>query len=345
MTDSLTSTEAFSVKAARTEYGIEESLGRRWSPRAFSAEPVEREKLLRIFEAARWAPSSSNEQPWSFVVATQEDVEGHERLASCLNERNRRWAGRAPVLMLSVARTRFVRNGNENRHAFHDVGLAVGNMLAQATAMGLQAHQMAGFDRDAAREKLGIPEGHEPVAAIALGYPGDPDDLPEELRGRESTPRERKRVREFVFSGRWETTTPLADSGFGSEGGEHRDGERLPGPERRTDPHARGERHRAIPCFFRDVLGASVYREYGGTSSVLKFQGSWLLLVTGGEPTEDKPGVTFAPPSDPGSVSHAMTMRVPDCAAAYKTLKFRGAEVRCFFRDPDGHLLEISEAR
>ena len=106
--------------------------------------------------------------------------------------------------------------------------------------------------------------------------------------------------------------------------------------------------------FYRDVLGAAVYREYGGTSCVLKFQGSWLLLVTGGGPTEDKPTVTFAPPAEPDAVSHSMTMHVPDCRAAYKTLKSRGAEfltppydwggeIRCFFRDPDGHLLEISE--
>ncbi len=106
--------------------------------------------------------------------------------------------------------------------------------------------------------------------------------------------------------------------------------------------------------FYRDVLGASVYREYGGTSCVLEFQGSWLLLVTGGGPTEDKPTVTFAPPPDPDTVSHQLTIRVPDCRAAYETLQARGArfltppvdrggEIRCFFRDPDGHLLEISE--
>ncbi len=107
--------------------------------------------------------------------------------------------------------------------------------------------------------------------------------------------------------------------------------------------------------FYRDVLGASVYREYGGTSVVLDFQGNWLLLVTGGSPTEDKPSVVFAPPDDSHRVSHTMTMRVPDCHAAYRILKERGAdfltppyerpgEIRCFFRDPDGHLLEISEA-
>jgi catechol 2,3-dioxygenase-like lactoylglutathione lyase family enzyme len=113
------------------------------------------------------------------------------------------------------------------------------------------------------------------------------------------------------------------------------------------------ERARA---FYLDVLGADLYREYGGTSVVLRFLGTWLLLVTGGDPTEDKPTVTFAPPADPDTVSHAMTIRVPDCPAAYGTLRARGAEfltapvesdweVRAFFRDPDGHLFEISEAK
>lgn len=107
--------------------------------------------------------------------------------------------------------------------------------------------------------------------------------------------------------------------------------------------------------FYRDVLGATVYREYGGTSCVLNFQGSWLLIVTGGAPTQDKPTITFAPPHDPDTVSHEMTIRVPDCQAAYEILTSRGAdfitppvnlgaEIRCFFRDPDGHLLEISQA-
>ncbi len=107
--------------------------------------------------------------------------------------------------------------------------------------------------------------------------------------------------------------------------------------------------------FYRDVVGAEVYREYGGTSVVLSFLGAWLLLVTGGGPTEDKPRVRFEPPADPEAVSHAMTIRVRDCRAAYDTLRQRGAEfltppldrggeIRCFFRDLDGHLLEISEA-
>jgi catechol 2,3-dioxygenase-like lactoylglutathione lyase family enzyme len=108
--------------------------------------------------------------------------------------------------------------------------------------------------------------------------------------------------------------------------------------------------------FYRDVLGAELYRQYGGTSVVLRFLGTWLLLVTGGGPTADKPDATFAPPPDPATVSHEMTIRVPDCRAAYEILRERGAEfltppveyeweVRAFFRDPDGHLLEISESR
>jgi catechol 2,3-dioxygenase-like lactoylglutathione lyase family enzyme len=108
--------------------------------------------------------------------------------------------------------------------------------------------------------------------------------------------------------------------------------------------------------FYRDVLGAELYRQYGGTSVVLRAFGTWLLLVTGGGPTPDKPDVTFAPPSDPRTVGHAMTIRVPDCRAAYETLRARGAEfltppvdydweVRCFLRDPDGHLLELSESK
>ena len=108
--------------------------------------------------------------------------------------------------------------------------------------------------------------------------------------------------------------------------------------------------------FYRDVLGAELYREYGGTSVVLRVFGTWLLLVTGGGPTADKPDVTFAPPADPGTVAHAMTIRVPDCRAAYETLRGRGArfltppvesawEVRCFLRDPDGHLLELSQSK
>ena len=190
-------------KLAETRYPIHELLRERWSPRAFADRMVEPEKLRSLLEAARWAPSSFNEQPWSFIVATKEHPGEYGRLLSCLVEGNVRWAQHAPVLMLSVARLAFERNQKPNRHAFHDVGLAVENMVIQATALGLAVHQMAGFHVDKARELFSIPDGHEPVAALVLGFPGDPAGLPEDLRERERAPRIRKPLESFVFSGQW----------------------------------------------------------------------------------------------------------------------------------------------
>src|SRR5207244_13476066 len=129
------------------------------------------EKLQSLFEAARWAPSSFNEQPWSFIVATKQNLEKHATLLSCLLEKNQQWARLAPVLMVSVAKLKFEKTGKPNRHAFHDVGLAMGNMIVQATAMGLFIHQMAGFSPERVRQTYGVPEDFEPVAAIAVGYP------------------------------------------------------------------------------------------------------------------------------------------------------------------------------
>ncbi len=165
--------------------------------------PVPEEALRSLFEAARWAPSCFNEQPWRFLVARRTDPEAHEKLLSCLSEGNQRWAKQAPVLALSVARTTFTRNGKPNRHAFHDVGLAVAQLTLQATTTGLVVHQMAGFDPERARRLHAIPEGFEPVAVLAIGYPGEPDDLPEDLRERERAARSRRPQREFVFTGSW----------------------------------------------------------------------------------------------------------------------------------------------
>ena len=196
-------------KLAETRYPIHELLRERWSPRAFADRMVEPEELRSLLEAARWAPSSFNEQPWSFIVATKQHPGEYERLLSCLVEGNVRWAQHAPVLMLSVARLAFERNGKPNRHAFHDVGLAVENLVIQATAFGLAVHQMAGFHVDKARELFSIPDGHEPVAALVLGFPGDPAGLPEDLREREVAPRIRKPLESFVFSGQWGQSSPL----------------------------------------------------------------------------------------------------------------------------------------
>jgi nitroreductase len=190
-------------KPAGTASPIHDLLRRRWSPRAFSERPVEQEKLLSMFEAARWAPSSNNEQPWSFVMAIKDDEAGYRRLFECLKEGNKKWAFRAPVLALSVARLNFEDDGTPNRHAVHDTGMAVFSLVMQATALGLIVHQMAGYDVEKARKDLHIPAGHDPVAMIAIGYPGDPEQLPDYLREREFKPRERKPMSEFVFEGAW----------------------------------------------------------------------------------------------------------------------------------------------
>src|SRR6266702_6198279 len=124
-------------KLAETQYPIHDLLRRRWSPRAFSDRRVEPDKLRSLWEAARWAASSFNEQPWSFIVATRQKQEEHARLLSCLVEKNQQWARLAPVLMVSVAKLKFEKTGKPNRHAFHDVGLAMGNLLVEATALGL----------------------------------------------------------------------------------------------------------------------------------------------------------------------------------------------------------------
>lgn len=196
-------------KPAETQYPIHDLLKRRWSPRAFSERPVEPEALRSLLEAARWAPSSSNEQPWSFIVSTKEDQAAHGRLVGCLMEGNIPWAQRAPVLMVSVARVSFEDEGKPNRHAFHDVGQAVAGLSVQATALGLFVHQMAGFYPEKVRELYAIPKEFEPVATLALGYPGDPESLPEKFRGRESAPRERKPLAEFVFASRWGKPSPV----------------------------------------------------------------------------------------------------------------------------------------
>lgn len=199
-------------KTIKTQYPVEELLRRRWSPVVFSEQPVEAEKLRTVLEAAAWAASSFNEQPWNFIIATKDNPAEFERLLSCIVEANQQWAKNAPVLMLSVAKLHFDRNGAENRHAFHDVGAAAATLAIQAGALGLFIHQMAGFDVAKAKEVYNIAEGYEPVAAIALGYLGDPQTQPENLKQRDLAPRQRKSLDSFVFSGSWNQVSPLVQT-------------------------------------------------------------------------------------------------------------------------------------
>jgi nitroreductase len=197
---------AYPEKAAPADFPIHEILARRWSPRAFEeGRPVGRSVILTLLEAARWAPSSFNEQPWRYLVFDGSDPKALEQARACLVEGNA-WARKAPLFFLSVARDTFTRSGKPNRHAQHDVGLSSENLVLEVVHQGLAAHQMAGFDDERARREFGIPAGFLPLAMIAVGYPyrGSLDALPEKLRTSELGPRVRKGLQEIAFTGRWE---------------------------------------------------------------------------------------------------------------------------------------------
>lgn len=195
--------EIDAAKRARPDHPVHEAVRARWSPYAFADRDVAREDLASLFEAARWAPSSYNEQPWGYLLATRGEPEAFARLLSCLVEANQAWARYAPVLALGVATLRFRRNGKPNAAAIHDLGLAAGNLLFEATTRGLFVHQMIGILPDRARELYAIPDEAEAVTGLAIGYPGDPERLPEALRQRDLTPRTRRPLAESVFGERW----------------------------------------------------------------------------------------------------------------------------------------------
>jgi nitroreductase len=197
-----------------TPAGVQGLLERRYSPYAFSPRPVEPEKLRQLFEAARSAPSSYNEQPWRFVVATREDAQGFGRLLDTLVDQNRKWAHNAPVLVLSVAKGDFTHSGQPNRHALYDVGQAAAYLTLQATELGLFVHQMAGFDSAKARQLLNIPAGYEPAAMMAVGYPDDSGSPADALRQLDSTRRPRRSLDTLFFEGTWaKPWSPAAGDG------------------------------------------------------------------------------------------------------------------------------------
>ena len=190
------------LKHAPDVAGVEDLIRRRWSPRAYADKDVPAAELKRLFEAARWAASSSNEQPWRFLVGRRGD-QTYEKIFDALVPFNQGWAKSAPVLVLSVAKKTFTGKDQPNAYGLHDTGAATAHIALQATADGLHTHSMAGFDQEQIRASFGIPSDYEIGSVTAIGYFGEPASLPDQLHKREVAPRERKPLEEFVFS-EWE---------------------------------------------------------------------------------------------------------------------------------------------
>jgi nitroreductase len=190
------------LKHAPEAAGVDDLIRRRWSPRTYADKEIPAAELKRLFEAARWAASSSNEQPWRFLVGRRGD-ETYQKILNALVEFNQSWAKSAPVLVLSVAKKTFTQKGSPNRYGLHDTGAALATLALQATADGLHTHSMAGFDNELMRASFAIPLDYELGAVTAIGYFGDPATLPEHLQKMEVSTRQRKPLEEIVFSD-WE---------------------------------------------------------------------------------------------------------------------------------------------
>jgi nitroreductase len=187
-------------KSSEFESPIIEVIRNRRSRRAFADQPVEKEKIASLFEAARWAPSSVNEQPWIYIYATKEQPDFWNRIFATLTEGNRIWVKNVPLLIASFVRRNFIRNDRPNVAARYDLGGANAFLSLQATHLGLNVHQMGGFDPGKLVENLNVPLIYEPVIILAVGYPGEIEKLPENLQLRERAPRERYVQREFVMN-------------------------------------------------------------------------------------------------------------------------------------------------
>ncbi|MCX6133115.1 MAG: nitroreductase family protein [Ignavibacteriales bacterium] len=203
---------AFMPERLDTRAKLLELLAQRRSPRAFSESAIEPSKLVNLFEAARWSPSSSNEQPWRFIAATKEDTRVYAIIAESLMEANRRWAVRAPLLVVGMAQTTYLKSGKPYLHALYDLGQSVAHMTVQASALGLSVHQMGGFDANKLRSGFSIPEGYDIVIVLAIGYAEHPNTLPDDLRSREEAPRKRKPLEAIVFTDSWEKPSYLVEA-------------------------------------------------------------------------------------------------------------------------------------
>ncbi len=187
-------------KSTQIEAQVITEIQLRKSRRAYADNRIEPDKIQSLFEAARWAPSSMNEQPWTYIYATKDQTELWNKLFSTLNDGNKTWAGNASLLILSLARKNFSRNDQPNGSAKYDLGGANAFLSLQATHLGLNVHQMGGYDRLKAKEVLNISDAYDFGVMMAVGYPGDTESLPEGLKQREVAPRERYVQQEFAMN-------------------------------------------------------------------------------------------------------------------------------------------------
>jgi len=191
-------------KPAPSNHDINPLVSNRWSPRAFDGtKSVSNETLLSLFEAARWAPSAFNLQPWRFIVAKKEDTEAFQTMFGCLLPGNQRWADKASALVIVVVEKQAPDAEKPNASADFDAGLAVGSLSVEATARALYIHQMGGIDRDKVKETYALPEGYVARIGIAIGHVGDAESLEDDLKAKELAPRQRKAMEDILFEGTW----------------------------------------------------------------------------------------------------------------------------------------------
>lgn len=189
--------DSIDIKKPDTSFELNPLIAKRWSPRSFSEKMMAVSLIEEIFEAARWAPSANNEQPWQYVFARR-GTDGFNELLDCLSGGNQPWAKSASVLFVALSRDFFLRNGKKNRWAHHDLGLANAQLLIQAASRDIYGHLMAGFDHEKVVKLLGLADGVRPVCMGALGYLGDPSSLEEPYKTRELTERSRRPLSEIL---------------------------------------------------------------------------------------------------------------------------------------------------
>jgi nitroreductase len=181
------------------EYPIHDLLQKRWSPRSFSDTPITIEILMCLFEAARWAASGMNEQPWRFIYAIKKDKEKYEKLLSCLVDANKIWANTAPVLVITLIKKYFEKKNVKNEWAMYDLGLAMGNLTTQASSQNLFVHNMSGFSVETVKNIFNLPDDLQPITMLAIGYLGKADFLPDKLREREESLQKRKPLKDLFI--------------------------------------------------------------------------------------------------------------------------------------------------